>query len=133
MGALGAPVGELSGAKEPIFEPSAGVVIELLVGRLERGQRDGDLLDGNAEIRQHLLPSLSRRVRHLQPAYCPGPLGGVPPLNRVRKCTTSLRAPVACGRPSAWAASSEIPMFRRTVLADPQGAAFSASQVQRAG
>src|ERR1019366_4092947 len=110
MGALGAPVGELSGAKEPIFEHSAGVVIELLVGRLERGQRDGDLLDGNAEIRQHLLPSLSRCVRHLQPAYCPGPLGGVPPMNRVRKCTNSLRALLAWGWPSAWGESREISM-----------------------
>ncbi len=62
--ALRAPVGELDRPEELLLEPLGRVVVELLVGLAQIGQRGPELVGRRGERVEHLLPALRRRVAH---------------------------------------------------------------------
>ena len=64
VGALGATVGDLDGAKELLLQAVAALFVEHLVGLAERGQGDPELLDGAGHAVEQSLPGVGRGVGH---------------------------------------------------------------------
>ncbi len=62
--ALGAAVGDLDGAKQLPFQALGALLVELLVGLAERGERDAELFDRRRYGVEQALASLGCRVGH---------------------------------------------------------------------
>jgi hypothetical protein len=64
VGALGAAIGDLHGPEELFLEPVGALVVELLVGGAQVGERETDLLYGVGDRPQQVLARFPRDVGH---------------------------------------------------------------------
>jgi len=62
--ALSAAVGDLDGAEELLLEPLGALLVELLVGLTERGERHSELFDRGRYRIEQPLPRVRGGVRH---------------------------------------------------------------------